>query len=48
MEAFHREQLREGNVELSFFFSKCGRGILDISMATDRHVGEGEQFWKSV
>ena len=47
IEALHREQLWEGNVKLSFFFSKCGRGILDISMARERYVGEGEQLWKS-
>ena len=48
IEALHREQLWEGDVKLSFFFLKCRRGILDISMATERYVGEGEQLWKSV
>ena len=38
IEVLHREQLWEGNVKLSFFFSKCGRGILDISMARERYV----------
>ena len=38
IEALHRERLWEGNVKLSFFL-KGGRGIRDISMATERHVG---------
>ena len=38
-EAFHGKQLWKGNIKF-YFFSKCGRVILVISIATERHVGE--------
>ena len=47
IEALHREQLWEVMLSFHFFFSKYGGGILDISMARERYVGEGEQLWKS-
>ena len=39
IEALHREHY--GKVMAFILFSLCGRGILDISKATERYVGKG-------